>query len=178
MSVPTTATNVRESRRAVRSPRVRDIVIYPDARPSTGGYSAQLQDVSTFGLGFVQSRPMTIGTEFVLRLELEDDQTMPLLFRVAYCRPEAANQFRIGAQLLRVINGNESIDINADQGVEFGEAMVDMMVGQPLGMIGRAADVEADDLSWAILVDSEECAELLAISERKEAERSRLTIAA
>jgi len=176
MSVPTA--NVRESRRAVRNPRVRDIVIYPDPRPSSDGYSAQLQDVSTFGLGFVQSKPMAVGTEFVLRLELEDDQTMPLLFRVAYCRTDGPGQFRVGAQLLRVINGNESIDINADQGVEFGEAMVDMMVGQPLGMIGRSADIEADDLSWAILVDGEECAELLAISERSDAERSRLTIAA
>jgi hypothetical protein len=171
-------TNVRESRRAVRNDRVRDIVIYPDARPESEGFFAQLQDVSTFGLGFVQTKPMNVGHEFVLRLELEEGQTLPLLFRVAYSRPTNDGQFRMGAQLLRVINGNESIDINADEGIEFGEAMVDMMVGQPFGMIGRSQDLIEEEMGWAILVDSQECAELLAIRDRSDAERERREIAA
>ena len=176
-AVPATA----DSRRAPRNSRVRDIVIYPDNH-TTVGETARLADVSTFGMGFVQSKPAMVGEEFVLRLELEDDQVMPLLFRVIHCRPLSATAFRIGAQLLRVIKGNEAFEINANQNIEFGEAMVDMMVGPSMMMssyrMPTAAVEQDEEMTWAILVDSEEYAEIVALSEEREAQRNVRRLAA
>jgi hypothetical protein len=159
-------------RKALRHERARDIVIYPDAITDRG-VAAHLQDVCTFGLGFVQSNPMLVGSEFVLRLELEDGEPQPLLFRVAFCRPITEKSFRIGAQLLRVINGNETIEINAHSGLEFAEAMFDVMAGDPLGRIGQpltSFDLQpapADELGWAILVDEQEYVELMSFQAEK-----------
>lgn len=174
-TVPATA----DSRRAPRNSRVRDITIYPDANAAVGE-QARLADVSTFGLGFVQSKPAVVGDEFVLRLELEDDQVMPLLFRVIHCRPMSETSFRIGAQLLRVINGNEAFEINANQNIEFGEAMVDMMIGPSMMMSSyRMPTVQnEDEMTWAILVDSDEFAELVAISNERDSLRDLRRIAA
>lgn len=161
-----------DARKAVRHERARDITIYPDTITSKG-VSAQVQDVSTFGLGFVQANPMVVGADFVLRLELEEGEPTPLLFRVAYCRPISATSFRIGAQLVRVINGNETIEINAHSGIEFAEAMFDVMAGDPLGRIGEPLTnidlhpAPADELGWAVLVDEQEYAELMALQAAK-----------
>ena len=181
MSTTLEAAATADSRRAPRNSRVRDITIYPDNH-AIYGEQARLADVSTFGLGFVQSKPAVVGAEFVLRLELEDDQVMPLLFRVIHCRPLGPTAFRIGAQLLRVIKGDEAFEINATENIEFGEAMVDMMVGPSMKMssyrVPSAANEDDTEMTWAILVDSDEYAELVAISEASEAERDRRRIAA
>jgi hypothetical protein len=168
---PQLALTPKDARRAVRKERVREIVIYPST-DATDGVPAQLADVSTFGLGFIQANPMVVGAQFVLRLELEEDNVMPLLFRVAHCRPLGADSFRIGAQLIRVINGNETVEINAntDEGIEFGEAFVDVMAGDDAY---RMPPID-DTYGWAILVDSQEFAELVAISEESDAQRKRV----
>jgi len=172
MSTPLQPKRQHDSRKAVRHNRHRDITIYTD-QISDRGVPAELQDVSTFGLGFIQANPMIVGSEFVLRLELEEGEPTPLLFQVAYCRPITATSFRIGAQLLRVVNGNETIEINANSGLEFAEAMFDVMAGDPLGRIGEpltSTDLlptAADELGWGILVDEEEYAELMAMQARK-----------
>jgi hypothetical protein len=169
-----------DSRRAPRNSRVRDIVIYDDTE-TTHGQPARLADVSTFGLGFVQSTPMTLGQQFVLRLEMEEGRLMPLLFRVAYCRAMGPTAFRIGAALVRVINGNESFEINAEteEGIEFAEAFAEVISGETIAASYRMPMPEDHDTrGWAILVDSEEFAELVALSQRRDAERAGRRIAA
>jgi hypothetical protein len=168
-----------DSRRVPRKSRVREITIY-DTPEALAGETALLADVSTFGLGFVQANPMTVGQQFVLRLELEEGQMMPLLFRVAYCRPIDANAFRIGAALVRVINGNESIEINAttDEGIEFAEAFEEIVSGQTLVSSYKLPVTRDEEFSWAILVDSQEFAELVAFSQQRDAERARKRAAA
>jgi hypothetical protein len=164
----TLAKSTPDSRRVPRKPRVREITIY-DSPEAFAGEQARLADVSTFGLGFVQSNPMTVGQQFVLRLEMEEGVVMPLLFRVAYCRPISATAFRIGAALVRVINGDESIEINAatDEGIEFAEAFAEIVSGQSLVSSYKMPVAPSDDdFSWAILVDSQEFAELVALSEK------------
>lgn len=183
-TTPDTSVPVKaDSRRAPRNSRVRNITIYSDVNAAVG-QTARLADVSTFGLGFVQSKPALFGEEFILRLELEDGVEMPLLFRVMHCQPLGTNAFRVGAQLTRVINGNEAIEINANQNIEFGEAMVDMMVGPSMMMSSYrvpeevAAVQDDEEMTWAILVDSEEYAELVAICEERDALRDMRRLAA
>jgi hypothetical protein len=76
--------------------------------PHTPGEPAKqqfvwLRDISVGGMGFLNSRPMTVGTFLLVCLPKGQKDTLTILYRVVRCVPISDKQFVIGVKLERVI---------------------------------------------------------------------------
>jgi hypothetical protein len=75
--------------------------------------TVRLRDLSARGMGFTYAKPLPVGTQFVVKVPLQNGQPTTLLYNVVRCHP-AADQagptagpaFDIGAELLCVVRND------------------------------------------------------------------------
>lgn len=92
-----------DKRQAARISREGTIVIIPCTRGILGApVKVGLKDLSTCGIGIVQSRPMSKGAQFLIQLPQSDGKSKCLLYTVVRCSSSGA-QSSIGAELSAVL---------------------------------------------------------------------------
>jgi hypothetical protein len=67
------------------------------------GYDAQVENLSSRGLGLLDANKLRTGAQFTITLPHENGQPVTLLCTVVHCRPAGKKLFRIGAEFTCVL---------------------------------------------------------------------------
>ena len=98
--VPEAPPRAGERRRAPRIVREGFINIYPrDGNVIGPLMRVGIYDISAVGIRLVHGHPLTVGSEFILKVPHADGKTVPVLYTVVRCELRSRSTFHIGAEL-------------------------------------------------------------------------------
>jgi hypothetical protein len=87
--------------------RVRVRIAVRDARGAVTRRTVWVRNVSTSGIGIVDSEPIKSGTHFVVYFEGRGD-SMAVLYSAVRCLATSAGVYSIGARFERYLTGKEN----------------------------------------------------------------------
>jgi hypothetical protein len=108
--------NQHEQRRAPRIARDLKLTITPivDGLPQTS-YTAQVENLSSRGLGILDASKLRSGSQFTISLPHENGGVVPILCTVVHCRAAGKSLYRIGAEFTCIVSDRIAPPPNDDQ---------------------------------------------------------------
>lgn len=108
--------NQAEQRRAPRIARNVKLDITPIVDGvAQGAYTAQVENLSSRGLGILDANKLRTGSQFTLTLPHENGTVIPILCTVVHCRTVSKNLFRIGAEFTCLVSDERRTLATADE---------------------------------------------------------------
>lgn len=93
-----------ERRRAPRIVREGFINVYPrDGNLSGPALRVGFFDVSGVGIRIIHGQPMTVGSEFILKVPQPGGKTVPMIYTIVRCELRGRGTFHIGAELIGIL---------------------------------------------------------------------------
>jgi hypothetical protein len=88
--------------------RRRELRIHPVCEGQIGdGVEVKSLDFSTLGLGLVVEAPIAVGEQFLVPLATRSGPTVPLLYSVIYCAEAGEGRYKVGAELVSLMDLDE-----------------------------------------------------------------------